>query len=279
MEYFLKNYNEKYYYEEEKGIMMSRLETATLPKIIFKDAKESFSVTEKSGIIHIICISGDNYLTYIVKRDDNLKKYTLLKIKEECIVKKIGTTVIADMIHLIYSAEYRDEVILVHCVLGNNAKPVVIDKMEDENFFIGGGKVYYTNKAGVLGFQDFSDGKPDRFEVIAKDAKNPYLYRDSENEYLVYKKGDAIYINHELKAEDSEMRRPIIVKRNGRTLLIWESGAVLKYIDIKKDGEDVPHFMVSTSPLTLCQIIKNGKIYYDYMSSGNIKKYHNKLRN
>lgn len=279
MDYIIneKNACEHYFLREGKGVQTACEKNMFLPETIFKDAKKAFCVFKKEDVLHIICVNGKNELVYIPKKDGEYKQYVLCELKEGFDVKEIKITASGEMLNLLCSAEYEGEMLLIHCVLGNQAKPSVIDKMQEQYFFVYKERVYYTNKSGVLGYQELTDGKPDRFIKAAEGAFKPYLYEDEGNKYLVYIKDGAIYLNNILKYEDCDAETPVIARRGERLILIWKSGAVLKYVDLKTGGADAPKRVISTGTPVLYSIQEGENIYYDYAAECDGRPYFSEM--
>ena len=89
-----------------------------------------FAYADTNSIIHLITVSKNNQLIYMVCKNGEWRKFMICNINENIRVRKImiGTSDIGE--NLFYSAEYFGECILVHCVLGNRAMPSTIDKVK-----------------------------------------------------------------------------------------------------------------------------------------------------
>lgn len=253
-----------FYYKDNEGIRSAREKNIFLPETIFKDGQKPFCVYDEGGILHIICVNEKNELIYIANKDGAYKTYMLSELKDTFSVQEMKICASGERLNLLCSVRYDGDILLIHCILGNMARPSVIDKMGSSYFFAFGDKVYYTNQCGVLGFQDLADGKPDRFVSVVEDAEMPYLYFDGTNEYIVYKKGNTIYINHRPVVEDAACEGPVLTMRGGKLILIWKSGAVLKYTAADNNDGEPPKRIVSTGEAVLYSIQENENIHYDY---------------
>ena len=103
-----------------------------------------FAYSDDEDTIHIITENNASKLVYIRGRNNEWQNFDICTIKDGIKIKRImiGENSIGK--NLFYSAEYQDEIILVHCVLGNKAMPEAIDTLLCENFFI------YNENAQVL---------------------------------------------------------------------------------------------------------------------------------
>ncbi|MDY3929806.1 MAG: bZIP transcription factor [Clostridia bacterium] len=240
----------------------------TEPKSICRDGSNVFFVyIDREETIHLITVTKDNRFIYMSCKNEEWHQYVICTVKEDISVKKvmIGLSPIGQ--NLFYSAEYQQEYILVHCVLGNNAMPYTIDKMSCDSFFVSGRKVYYSNAEGVLGFQDFSDGKPNKFNETVK-GKMPYLINIKNKDYFVYKNGNRICVNGEICAEDDTAEYPIIVRNGEQTVLMWQSGDFVKYINYdNKFFNSKPMQYVSNGVRPSVYVISNGTICRYYLGS------------
>lgn len=268
MDYIIKKDNEMlhFFYQKDKGLMMSGRQGAYLPEQIFENSTEKFCAYGNDEGVHIICVSTGNELVYILVQGTKAKEYVMCELKEDLSVREISLAESKNMLNLFYSAEYEKETLLVHCVLGNHARPSVIDKIKNGNFFTFGGRVYYTNLSGILGYQEFTDGKPDRFIHIADGAEDAYLCSDGEKEYMTYRRGSTIYINHIPKLDDIDVKAPIIAKRSNRLILMWKSGAIVKYTDLETSAPAKK--MLSTGEQSPCCVQEGTDIFYDYSMPG-----------
>lgn len=269
MDYILKGRNKqsRYFYRAGKGILVSSEENIYLPETVLNGVKPPFSVYESEGVVHIIAVGQNNELIYAAGKNKELKKYSLCTISEGLEIIELKTVSTGGRTDLLYSAGYRGEILLIHCVLGNQAKPSVIDKMKTGDFFLYAGRVYYTNASGDLGYQDLSDGKPDHFCLLVNGATDIYIRVFDEDEYMIYKKDNTIFINHIPRFRIREAENPILCRRGDSVVLIFKSGRILEYIDIKSSSDNFKKIMSSTE-MILCSVSEYGTVYYEYASGG-----------
>lgn len=259
MDYYIKNGGEEIhiFYDKNYGLVMKR----DVPERICEKSGEAFGVYANGEGIHVICVSKENEILYLLINAEKITECKLCGLNEKFRVEKISISECGGRKFFLCSAEYGKERLLIHCVLGNNAMPSVIDKTADGYFFLFGDRVYYTDIKGVLGFQELADGKPDRFIPIAENGYEPYLCICGGIEYMVYRQDDAIYVNNIPKIKDEEASYPIITERGGEPMLMWHSGAVIKYVGLEKRS-GIKRLISSGEQKLICICGEN--IFYDY---------------
>lgn len=233
----------------------------TEPQCICREGSEVFFVyKDNQEVIHLITASKNNQFVYMCCKEGKWNKYIICGINESMEIKNvmIGLSDIGQ--NFFYSALYHQEYILVHCVLGNHAMPSTIDRMSCENFFVYKNRVYYSNGDGILGYSNFSDGKPDSFVKLMR-GKMPYIFNCRNEEYFVYKDEDRIYVNGEECANDAGAENPILVKNRESMMLMWKNGDFVKYLPYEQK-------YFNTKPM---QYISNGIIPSVYIYSDGIR--------
>lgn len=223
MNYFFVPENEFYFYKN--GSVFKRGKFAE--DKIFSGAKSPFCVKKRDGKIHVIAVNNDNSVIYIGE-----KKHSLCRLKKEIEVKRIYMA--GRIMGFLMSVLYKDEFLLIHCVMGDKAQPAVIGKMQNEYFYADDERVYYTNKNGVLGFSELGDGKPDRFIRIADNAVYPHVYNYKKKEYISYKKADKIYINYAPKITAPECRGAYLTFCGEEFVIAWNDGRNVMIADVDK---------------------------------------------
>ncbi len=262
MDYIIKDKNYRFYYKRGDGLLMQK--GSALPERLNPKSTENFCVYEQNGVIHIICVSEENELLYTILNENKRNDCVLCRLGEQFAVKKITAAPSGGRMNLIYSAEYNGENLLVYCVLGNNAKPSVIDKLKSGYFFVFASCVYYTNAAGIMGYQEFSDGKPDRFIRTEDGAEDVYLCERDGKSYVVFRKSNTIFVNYMPITDDVDVSHPILALRGTKLELMWKSGAIVKYTDL----ENPKHInrLISTGEQPLICIFEKDGIFYNYRS-------------
>lgn len=265
----------KLYYKTNNGICESTIlyDRLTDSKIILNDIKESFFVYKDSKNTHMIAVSNENELIYMTLKNNKWQKFIISKLNPKIEIKKIMIGVSNSRQNLFYSAKYEEEFILVHCILGNNALPETIDKLSDENFFVNGDFVYYSNQNKDICKQDFSDGKPCIFTRISN-GNMPYIANINENRYLISKRDNDILINNKIITTDLYSEFPILQHDNDILVLLWKSGDFLKYLPINKEKPQKPLRYLSGNNPPEIFILSDGvftKYFYGTLFNNSIR--------
>lgn len=203
-----------------------------------RNALDGFFVyKDENEAIHILCADKENNIVYIHGKNFSWNNYILSKINNDITPLQFHIAKAGTLINFFYTALYKGEVILVHCVMGKNAKPEIIDTLfSASDFHINSSKIYYTNKNKALGFRDFSDSKPGSFVLIEQDALYPYHTSNHGNEYILYKKDDFLYFNKQAVFKDSLAEAPILIQGDNSLSIQWKSGIFVRYITSFNNG-------------------------------------------
>lgn len=225
--------------------------------IILKNSTDKFFVYNDK----IISYSKEHKLIYMVNKQNQWDSYTIATLNKDIDVRKIIVASNKKNENLFYSASLKGEIVLIHCVLGNNAMPSVIAKMENEEFFVYKTSVYFTNNNGITGYCDFSDSKPEIFTPCFE-GEVSYVTEGK----IVYKKGDDIFINDKKCCSDSNAEIPIIVN----DILMWKSGSCIRYIS--DNGKIIQYISSGIEPQIFVISDANDCIYrYGTFSKNNLK--------
>ncbi|MBQ6907914.1 MAG: hypothetical protein IJQ28_06005 [Clostridia bacterium] len=263
---------EHYFYNQHDGICMKKRspsgiwQTATS---VFSGGKDGFGIyCGKDKNVHLICTDYDGKLVYAVSQDGEWKKYVISKLNSDISVSDMRLYSIRGRLNLMYSALYNGENLLVHCILGDHAKPSTIDTLETPHFFIKGNKVYYTNANGVLGFVNISDEKPVGFHPLYDDAHFGTVYNIGGNEKILFSRNSAVFLDGEEIAHDSHIEMPILVNAHGKTYIMWKNSGFVRYV-LSLDGESFSkpmRFMNTgrTMNIYTLQIENESAMYYGY---------------
>ena len=150
------NVPEHYFFKPYEGICMrKRAPQGTWKEHtqVFGGAKDGFGLyCAKDKSVHIICTDHDNKLIYILSDGEGWKKYVISKLNRDIFVSDMRFYSVRGRLNLLYSALYNGENLLVHCILGDHAKPSAVDVIETPHFSVSDGRAYYTNSKGILGF-------------------------------------------------------------------------------------------------------------------------------
>lgn len=236
--------------------------------IIYKEGKDNFSVYfDMRKRTHIICKNENNKLIYLIGRNSVWNKYSLLEYRDDIEILTFKMLEFKEQLHLFYTAKYNGDIILAHCVLGVNSKPTTIARLKEDNFFLHGSKVYYTDKNGVLGYQDFSDGNPNQFMELYKEGSMPYVYNDKGTNFTVWYSHNKIMLNDTEIFEDIYAQNPVLLRNENQLLLIWKSREFVRYLASFNDGitwSNVMRFVNPNKNIHLYYIQNDDEILHAY---------------
>lgn len=268
---------EHYFYRPYEGICMQAQSISGIWQErtnILPGGKEGFGIyADKSGKVHIICVDDENNLIYAVRKESVWKKYTLTSISKDIFVSDMRLYNIGGRLNLLYSALYNGEYLLIHCILGDHAKPSTVDTLETSHFYLYDNKAYYTNSKGELGFVSLSDEKPSGFNRIYENAHCPNISNINGKELLVFTRESRIFVNNEEILYDSRMEMPICVKGTDKLYIMWKSGSFIRYITTFNGGitwSDPMRFM-STGTAVFLYLAQQGDAFNYYYGYNNGK--------
>ncbi len=240
-------------------------------KIILPDSSGVFAVfkDDNDSGINIVSINKKNEIIYMLLKDSSQKAITLTTLKEGMTVEDIALFKTQIGLNIIYTARYQGRLLLIHCVLGNNAMPDPIDELSSGAFSVHNSSVYYTNSGGVLGYKNLSDGKADIFNSITPDATAPYLYNYGGKDFLTYLKDGKIYLQNRPVASDPAAKNPLITEEGGVIFVMWQSGDFLRYVSSQNRGETFSSTMQYVSPGKIPSLICaiNGRFINRYFAT------------
>ncbi|MCX7715758.1 MAG: hypothetical protein N2171_08545 [Clostridia bacterium] len=274
---YKKNYIEHYFYKPNEGICSNqKLHGHWSPhQTIYKEGLDGFCVyADAADNTHMVCTNEDGDLMYLLNKDNSWHKHILTKGNKKVFPQNFHMTILNGRVNLIYSAKYNDDILLVYCILGVSSQPLNLDTLSPEysDFFIFGSKIYYTNKDNVLGYQDFSDGKPDIFIPVAENAYMPYLTEYNGEIFLVYKSNEHIIFNGNAIFEDKNAISPIISVNSGKLIILWKSINFIRYCASQNGGA------TWSSPMRFVNSEKATQIFY-VQSQNTIHKHYGSINN
>lgn len=231
---------EHYFFKPYEGICMSRRNpsgTFSEHSQIVALGLDTFSVfTSSDGSIHLICADSENMLVYANCRNNVWKRYILAKIPDGVVISNMHLYAVRGRLNLLYSAVYGGEHLLIHCVLGNHAKPSTVSALSGPHFFVYKNKVYYTKPDGALGFTTLDDEKPENFNRLYDDAKSGSVWEDSGKEFVIFIRNSRLFVNGKEILYDAAIENPIFVKGADRLYIMWKSGGFIRYISSFNGG-------------------------------------------
>ena len=232
------NTPEHYFFKPYEGICVRKRTPAGIWQEhtqIFADARDGFGFyCTRDKAVHLICTDRDNRLIYISGDGENRKKYVISSLNSDIQISDMKLYSVRGRLNLLYSALYNSENLLVHCILGDRAKPSTVDITETQDFSVTGGRVYYTNSRGVLGFVSLADEKPSAFSPVYEDAHCGSAYDGGEN--ILFTRDSAVFLNGRELARDAGIENPILVHTGDKLHIMWKSGSFIRYMSCS-DGE------------------------------------------
>ena len=144
---------EHYFYKAYEGICVRKRNPQGIWQehtSILPGGKDGFGIyCSKDKTVHLLCTDHENKLIYASSDGNIWKKYVISMLSQDVSVSDIHLYSIRGRLNFMYSALYNGENLLIHCILGDHAKPSTVDVCETPHFFIKKNKVYYTNSKGV----------------------------------------------------------------------------------------------------------------------------------
>lgn len=217
-------------------------------RILCREIDGRFSVLTDGERLHLVGVTQKNELLYFLCRDGEWTKYQLTAFGADFQIQRVLLHHTGRYFQLLCTVRYQEELLLIHCVLGNQAKPETIGKLAEDSFSVFQHRVYYANDQGILGYQELSDGKPEQFYESAKEGRMPEVRRCGGKERIVFCLDGAIYFDGAKAAEDRDAEAPVLFEKDHRITILWRSGAYLRYIlsaDQGKTWSDPMRFLQS----------------------------------
>lgn len=260
---------EHYFFRPYGGICMRSIKRDGLWSDytpIVEKAKDGFSVySDKDGSVHLICVSDENELVYAVRKRGIWKKYALTVMNENLFTSKMRLYSVDGRLNLLYSALYNGENILVHCILGDRAKPSTVSALDSPHFIIYGKKAYYTDAQGRLGFTDLTDEKPDGFNPLYDNAHSCFIRSFGGKEILLFVRDEKLYIGDREILCDSRMEAPVCIQSANRIYVMWKSGGFIRYITSSDGGASfgAPMRFMNTGEKASLITVQDGDDFFD----------------
>ncbi len=263
------NVPEHYFFKPYEGICMRKRTPSGMWQEhtqVFGGAKDGFGLyCAKDKNVHIICTDHDNKLIYIAGDGGNWKKYVISKLSNDVYISNMRLYSIRGRLNLMYSALYNGENLLVHCILGDHAKPSAVDTLETPHFSLSGGKAYYTNINGVFGFVNLADEKPSVFNPVYENAHCGTAYRLNGRERILFTRDSAVFLDGKETARDAHIEEPVLVCARDKIYIMWKSGSLVRYA-VSDDGESfgAPRRFISTGRSMNIYTVQKGEDFSDY---------------
>lgn len=262
------NVIEHYFFKAYEGICMRKKSPAGMwseHTQVFGGAKDGFGLYSRDKTVHIICTDHDNKLIYIAGNGGEWKKYVISKLNNDIFISDMRLYSVRGRLNLMYSALYNGENLLVHCILGDHAKPSTVDVIETPHFCVAGGRVYYTNSKGVFGFVSLEDEKPSVFTPLYEDAHCGVVYKPDGKEKILFTRNSSVFLNEREIAHDAHLEAPVLVRARDKIYVMWKSGSFVRYA-VSDDGESFkePQRFMSTGKSMNIYTVQKGEDFFDY---------------
>ena len=227
---------------------------------------------DSAGIAHIIHTDPDNNLYYSQMQGGQIKTHRLSSIPAEIYPENFRLYSVGGRLNLLYSARYQEGYILVHCILGNQAKPHIVAQLDSAHFQIFKGNVYYTNSQGDVGYTALADEKPEGFSLLFEKGKNVSVLEADEAELVIYTRDNKLFAGGNQLVYDSRMEMPTLYLSHNKPTVTWKSGGYVRSITLNKDGTPASspmRFMASDAEIQTfhTQIADNTRMLYGYNTS------------
>lgn len=271
--YLIMNGNtpEHYFFRPYEGICMRARTPAGVwqeRSSVVSKGRDGFGVyADRNGAVHLICVNDENKLIYAVRKDGALKKYVLSSLSPEIYVSDMRLYNAGGRLNLLYSALYNGENLLIHCILGDHAKPSTVDTLETSHFCIDKDRVYYTDADGTLGYVLLSDEKPAGFHKLYDDAHCCTVYDMSGKNIMLFTRESKLFIDNSEILYDSRMEMPIFVNGSDRLFIMWKSGSFVRYITSFNGGvtwSEPMRFMNTGTAVSLYSVQQGEAFTYCY---------------
>ena len=263
------NLPEHYFYKPYEGICVRKRSLQGVWQehmSIFQGGRDGFGIyCSKDKTIHLLCTDHENKLIYMSRGDNDWKKYVISKLSQDVFISDMRLYSVRGRLNFMYSALYNGENLLIHCILGDRAKPSTVDVCETPHFFIKGNKVYYTNSKGVLGFVNIDDEKPMGFNPVYENAHFGTVYDIGGKEKFLFAREGVVFLDEKELALDKRLEMPILSICGGKIYIMWKSGSFIRYItssDGNKFSEPM-RFMSTGKPINL-YTAQRGDSFFNY---------------
>lgn len=238
------------------GISWSEYET------VLGSGLSGFGLYPDSKSVHIITQTTAGELMYVVCTKNDRRKFILQKLPDDCRIIKIFVYPVNNRLNMLYSLKCGGELLLMHCILSEYARPNTVAKLRDGDFFTAAKRVYYTIPDGSAGFSELSDEKPAYYIRIAQSCSVPYLYQG----HIAFKSNGKIYFDNRELCKDSNADGIIITEYNSRLFVVWQSGGYVRYLPADSNSNR-PHAVIKPPlPVNMYGIWHNDECYYFYGS-------------
>lgn len=264
-----------YFYHNTDGICRNYIRNSIKQekKIIFKDAVNTFGLYPDGVNVHIITVTKDNELLYIKGCGNTRHRYILRKLRDDEKVLKIELYTIKSRLHMLYSVQINNKIILASCMLGNNCMPYKIAELASYDFNIINNRVYFKSNTSDAYFYDLSGHERSHCVKLAENSDTAYTF----NNHIVFISEGKIFFDYKELCRDEKAENIILSAYKDNLYAVWKSSDSIKYINTDM-CEKAPHtVLIPSGKFLLYTVFSNGKHYlvYGNHSDTDIKIYMN----
>ena len=191
---------------------------------------------DDTGISHIIHTDTGNNLYYSQMQSGQIKSHRLSSIPAEIVPENFRLYSVGGRLNLLYSARYQEDYILVHCILGNQAKPHIVSRLDSAHFGIFKSCVYYTNNQGNAGYTRLEDEKPEGFSLLFENGRCVSVMEADFSRLVAYTRENKLFVNDNELVYDSRMETPTLYSSHGKAYVMWKSGGYVRYMALGENG-------------------------------------------
>ncbi|MBE7015484.1 MAG: hypothetical protein E7417_01510 [Ruminococcaceae bacterium] len=233
--------SQHYFSQSGSGIFMRQKGSDGLwsnSECVAENAKSSFwAYPDASGMVHMIYADNSNNLTYAQRNKNKWKTHILTKFNAKLNPIRMQLYTVSGRLNILCSAEYKDEILLFHCILGDKAQPHKVCSLANSHFWIHNGSVYYTLKEGGICSTPLSDEKPQGYSTVCPFGENVSVYDVNGESILLTTHENRLYVDKKEIIYDSRMEMPALMHSNETIYVMWKSGGYVRYITSQNNGE------------------------------------------
>ena len=230
---------------------------------ILRGAHDGFGLYTDGKTVHIVAATDEGELLYVTGSDKAWRRFILKKIGQDLRILTIKLYPVRGRLNMLYTVAVNDDILLMHCILGDNAKPNTVSKLLTDSFFISNLRVYYAIPDGRAGFCELADEKPELFIRIADNCGVPYIF----NRHMAYISNGKIYFDSRELCCDEEAEQIIITESDARLFVAWKSRDFVRYIPADAK-EAQPHCIINPArEARLYAVWRDDNLEYFYGSN------------
>lgn len=207
---------------------------------ILRGAHDGFGLYTDGKTVHIVAVTDEGELIYLTGCKNTRRRFILRKLGQDSKILTIKLYPVRGRLNMLYTVLVNEDILLMHCILGNNAKPNTVSKLMSDSFFISDMRVYYTLPDGRTGFCELADEKPELFIRISDNWSVPYIYHG----HMAYISNGKIYFDNRELCCNEGAEQVIITESDARLFVAWKNGDFVRYIPADARAEQ-PHCIIN----------------------------------